>query len=59
MEPPQLIHLVLYRSQKDLSDPCSLELAQFFGALSRRPNGQSLAQQFDRAIQCRTHIKSG
>ncbi len=53
MEPPQLTHLVLYGPQEDLSDPCCLELEQFFGALGRCSNGQSLAQQFDWAIQCR------
>jgi hypothetical protein len=52
VEPPQLTHLILYGPQKDRSDPCCLELEQFFGALSRCSNGQSLAQQFDWAIQC-------
>ena len=33
VEPPQLIYLVLYGPQKDLSDPCRLELEEFFGAL--------------------------
>jgi hypothetical protein len=34
VEPPQLTHLVLYGSQEDPLDPCCLELAQLFGALS-------------------------
>jgi hypothetical protein len=53
VEPPQLIYLVLYGPQKDLLDPRSLELEEFFGALGSCSNGQSLAQQFDWAIQCR------
>src|SRR6266566_5378703 len=51
VEPPQLSHLVLYGPQKYLSDPCSLELEQFFGALSRSANRQSLPQLLDRAAK--------
>ena len=43
VEPYQLIHLILYRPQEDLSDSCCLELDQFFNALSRCSNGQALA----------------
>src|SRR5207245_8482215 len=41
--------------QENLLDPCCLELGQFFGAIGRRPNKESLAQQLDRATQRWTH----
>jgi hypothetical protein len=55
VEPCQLAYLVRYGPQEDLADPCCLELEQFFGALGRCSNGQSLAQQLDGATQGRTH----
>src|SRR6266536_4036014 len=55
VEPRQLTCLVLDRPQENLLDPCRLEPGQFFGALGRRPNKQTLAQQFDRVAQRRTH----
>src|SRR2546421_11090625 len=55
VEPRQLTCLVLDRPQENLLDPCRLEPGQFFGALGRRPNKQTLVQQFDRAAQRRTH----
>ena len=55
MEARQLSCLVLYRPQENLSDPGSLELDQFVGALGRCSNEQSLAQQLNGATQSWTH----